>query len=174
VSLIAVSFALAYLFQRLLLPLQMTLDRFAWLAYLSVFVTTLLSNLTIVAPVPVATGIMIAAATKWNPALVAFAASLGGVLGELSGYLVGYFGKKTVINENTTFYDKIAGWMDRYGFWTISFLAMQPVFPFDIAGLIAGSSRMPLRKFLPALWIGKFVKYIILCYLGAGLVRFFP
>ena len=172
--LIAVSFGTAYLFQKVLSPLQTTLDRFAWLAYLIVFATTLLGNLTIVAPVPIAGAIMIAAATRWNPILVALSASIGGTIGELSGYYAGYLGKKMVMSEYTKGYNRVASWIDRFGPWAIFLLAFQPILPFDIAGLVAGSLRMPLRKFLPALWAGKFPKYIILCYLGTGFIHFLP
>jgi len=117
---------------------------------------------------------MIAIATKWNPVMVALAASIGGTLGELSGYYTGYLGKKIAIDEHAVRYKRVAGWMRRYGLWAILFLAFQPVIPFDLGGLIAGGARMPLWKFLPALWAGKFLKYIILCYSGLGLIRLLP
>ena len=174
VGLIAISFGMAYLFQKLMSPLETTLDKFAWLAYLIVFATTLLSSLTIVAPVPVAAALMITAATRWDPVLVSLSASIGGTFGELSGYYVGYLGKKIVISGYTKEYDRVASWINRYGFWAISFLAFQPILPFDIAGLIAGSLKMPLWKFLPALWVGKFPKFIILCYFGTEFIHFLP
>jgi uncharacterized membrane protein YdjX (TVP38/TMEM64 family) len=174
VCLIAISFGIAYLFQKLLLPLKTTLDEFAWLAYLIVFAATLLSSLTIVAPVPIAATLMIAAAAEWNPVLVSLSASIGGAFGELSGYYAGYLGKKILIGEYTKEYDRVASWINRYGFWAISFLAFQPVLPFDVAGLIAGSLKMPLWKFLPALWVGKFPKFIILCYFGTKFIHFLP
>jgi membrane protein YqaA with SNARE-associated domain len=117
---------------------------------------------------------MIAIATKWNPVMVALAASVGGMLGELSGYYAGYLGKKIAIDEHAIGYKRVAGWMHRYGLWAILFLAFQPVIPFDLGGLIAGGARMPLWKFLPALWAGKFLKYITVCYSGLGLIRFLP
>ena len=173
-SLIALSFGLAYLLQNLGACFHLPLDELAWLAYLSVFGTTLVCNLTVIAPVPIATAIMIAAATKWNPVMVSLAASIGGSLGELSGYYAGYLGKRIAIAEHMGGYNRVADWMNRYGLWAIFLLAFQPVIPFDIGGLVAGAARMPLRKFLPALWAGKFPKYIILCYSGIGLIHFLP
>jgi len=174
IGLIALSFGVAYLLQDLGVRLHIPLGELAWLAYLSVFGTTLVCNFTIIAPVPVATAIMIAAATRWNPVMVALAASIGGTLGELSGYYAGYLGKRIAITEHMGGYNKVADWMNRYGLWAVFFLAFQPVLPFDIGGLVAGASRMPLQKFLPALWAGKFLKYIILCYSGIGLIQFLP
>jgi membrane protein YqaA with SNARE-associated domain len=174
VSFIAISFGLSYAVQGLFSHLQLAPDRFFFLAYLIVFGTTLLANVTIIAPVPVALAIMIAAATKWNPLLIAFSASLGGALGELSGYYVGYLGKKIALVQNMEGYERIAGWMNHYGVWAIFLLALQPILPFDVAGIIAGVARMPLQKFMPALWGGKFIKYAVICYSGAGLIRLLP
>lgn len=172
--LIALSFGLAYLFQKLLSPVVPMLSSFAWLAYLGVFSIMLLSNMTLIAPVPVTTAMMISVATRFDPTLVAFFASLGGTLGELSGYFAGYLGKKIALNEATEGYHTIQGWMNRYGLWTIAFLAFQPILPFDVAGFIAGASKMPIWKFLPALWLGKFPKYLLLSYFGAGLTNLLP
>lgn len=174
ITLIAFSFGLAYLLQKLWGRTQLPLDEFAWLACLIVFGVTLLCNLTIIAPVPVAAVITIAAATRWNPILVSLSASIGGTLGELSGYYAGYLGKRIVIAESMVGYEKIASWMRRYGAWAIFFLAFQPILPFDICGLIAGASRMPMYRFLLPLWAGKFPKYIILCYSGIELAHFLP
>jgi membrane protein YqaA with SNARE-associated domain len=123
--------------------------------------------------VPLASAIMVSIATQWNPFLVALFASFGGTLGELSGYFAGYIVEKSAINESTPGYNRIRGWMNRNGPWAIAFLAFQPVLPFDIGGIIAGAARMSLWKFLPALWLGKFPKYLILTYFGVGLIHFF-
>jgi membrane protein YqaA with SNARE-associated domain len=78
-------------------------------------------------------------------------ASIGGTLGELSGYYAGYLGRRIAMSEYMVGYDKIASWMRRYNVWAIFFLAFQPLLPFDIGGLIAGASRMPMYRFLPPL-----------------------
>jgi len=172
VVLIGLSYGLMWLLQEAVSLLHLPLDKFAWLAYLNVFLSTLICNLTIFIPVPIATSILLATSTQWNPIMVALVASIGGTLGELSGYYAGYLGKRIAINERLVGRNKTTEWMNRYGTWAISFLGFQPVIPFDIAGLIAGAAKMPLYKFLPALWLGKFLKYIILCYSGAGIIHF--
>lgn len=171
-GLIGLSSVLAYALQELLFPYQTSLNKFAWLAYLGVFAVMLLVNLTIITPVPVAIAIMIAAASRWDPILISLFASLGGSCGELSGYYIGYIGKKKLISEYTAGYERIAGWTARYGLWVVFLLALQPILPFDIAGLIAGATRVSLWKFFTALWTGKLIKYIIICYLGIGLIQF--
>jgi membrane protein YqaA with SNARE-associated domain len=171
---IVLSFALAYLLEHLVAGFHLHPLHFAWLAYLVVFVTSLLANLTIIAPVPFALSIMVVAATRWNPLLVALVASVGGSLGELSGYYAGYLGKKIAVPETVPGYRRFERWIQRYGVWAIALLAFQPIIPFDIGGMIAGVAKMPLYKFLPALWAGKFPKYVLLTYAGIGLIRFMP
>ncbi|MFW6126385.1 MAG: YqaA family protein [Chloroflexota bacterium] len=174
VLLVALSFGFAYLLAYLAARFDLPLHEYAWLAYLLVFGSSVLSNLTIIAPVPFGASVIVAAATVWNPVLTALFASFGAVLGEMSGYYAGYLGKKFAILEETRWYRRVESWIHRYGVWAIAFLSFQPVIPFDIGGLIAGAARMPLYKFLPALWAGRFPKYVILVYAALGLVHFIP
>ncbi len=171
-GMLIVSFGLAYLLQRTL-P-KSSLPQVASLAYATVFGVSILTNLSVVVPVPFAVTIMVAAATEWNPVLVALAAALGGSIGELSGYYAGYLGKKIAITGEVPGYQRIERWIQRWGVWAIFFLALQPIIPFAIGGFIAGAARMPIRKFLPALFLGKFPKYLILTYAGLGIINFLP
>lgn len=172
--LIAVSFGLAALFDYLLRPLKDSLQDFAWLAYLIVFATNLLSNLTVIAPVSVGAAIMMAAAKMYHPALIALFAAAGGTLGELGGYYAGTLGKKVLVNEYPEAYERVAGWVKRYGVLAISFLAFQPILPFDIAGLVAGASRMRASRFLLACFLGKFPKYLVIVYFFTQVTDFIP
>ena len=169
-----VSLGLAYVIQHFISISSLDLYDLAWLAYLLVFLLSIVANLSIIVPVPFAISIIIAAATKWDPMMVAFVGSLGGAVGELSGYYAGYLGKKMALPESTGVVRRTEHWIHRYGVWAIFFLALQPVIPFDIGGLVAGAARMPLRKFWPALWLGKFPKYVVLTYAGIGLINFLP
>jgi membrane protein YqaA with SNARE-associated domain len=174
VAFIIVSFFLAYWFNRLADILNLPLDRYAFLAYLIVFVVSIVANLTVIAPVPIAVSVMITVAQNWNPLLAALAAALGGTIGEMSGYFAGYAGRKIAISNDFVNFERIESWINKWGAWAIVFLAFQPIIPFDIGGLIAGAARMPIGKFLPALFAGKFPKYILLAYAGVGLIHFLP
>lgn len=171
---VGISFVLSYLLNNFVSNSRQPMFRFAWFTYTIVFFSALIANATIVAPVPFAISLMVAAATHWNPVLVALCGALGGTLGELSGYYAGYLGKKIAISENVPGYQRVEGWLKKYGFWAITFLAIQPVIPFDLGGLIAGLAKMPLHKFLPALFIGKFPKYLLLTYAGIGVIQWIP
>ena len=174
IALMAFSFFLAYWFNKGLSALHLPLDRYAWLSYLLVFVTALVANLTVLAPVPIAVSIMITVAQNWNPALAALAAALGGTIGELSGYFAGMAGRKIAVSSEFATFSRVEGWINRWGAWAIAFLAFQPVIPFDIGGLVAGAAKMPIHTFFPALLIGKIPKYLILAYVGVGLIHFLP
>ena len=174
VIIIGLSVGLIYLLRDVMSYFDVSVEGFATTAYLVVFVTTLVSNASIFVPVPIFVAIMIAAASKWDPIIIALIASIAGTLGEITGYYAGYLGKKIIVSETTPGYEKLVGWMKRYGPLAIFLLSLQPILPFDIAGLIAGASRIPLWKFLLPCWAGKFPKYIVICYFGFGLLHLLP
>ena len=173
-GLIGLSFALASLLNLLKDSLNINFFQYSWLAYLSVFITSLLANVTIIAPVPFAIVIMVNAAEYFNPFFIALLAAAGGTLGEMSGYFAGRLGSKIAIPENIISNERITHWVGKYGFWAISLLAFQPIIPFDVGGVVAGASRMPIIKFLPALFLGKVFKYLIFIYVSLGLLNFLP
>lgn len=139
--------------------------------YPGVFLFNLLSSATLILPVPgvAVTSIM---GAVFDPFWVALAAGSGAALGELSGYLTGFSGQSVI--ERTAAYVRIEGWMRKYGDWAIFGLALVPNPLFDMAGIIAGASRMPVLQFLFWCWLGKVVKMLIFAYFGASLIRMFP
>jgi membrane protein YqaA with SNARE-associated domain len=155
-----------YLLGSLMAHFNISVEKFATTAYLIVFLVTLASNAGIFVPVYIHVSIMITAAQYWDPVLVALAASVAGALGETSGYYAGYLGKRIAQLENMPGYQRLVGWMNRHGPWGILLISAQPILPFDVAGLLAGASKMPLWKFLLPCWAGRFPKYLVACYVG--------
>jgi membrane protein YqaA with SNARE-associated domain len=174
VILIGLSVGLAYLFRYLMTYFDISIKGFASTAYLVVFGTTLVSNAAIMVPVAIHISIMMAAASEWNPVLIALVASVAGALGEITGYYAGYLGKRIMLAESTPGYSRLVVWMERYGPLAIFLISLQPILPVDIAGLVAGASKIPLWKFLLPCWAGKFPKYILICYFGFGLLHLLP
>ena len=174
VVLACLSLGFAYLIQILIAHFNISLEGLASTAYLVVFAITLVSNVSILTPVFIYISLMIAAAKFLDPVLVALVASVAGALGETSGYYAGYLGKRIIRLENTPGYEKLVGWMNKHGPWGILLLSLQPILPFDIAGLLAGASKMPLWKFLLPCWGGKFPKYLVACYLGPAVLNILP
>jgi membrane protein YqaA with SNARE-associated domain len=173
-ALVGISFGFTYLVQYLIAYFNISIDKLAYAAYLLVFGVTLLSNLAIIVPVYIHVSIMITAATYWNPALIALSASVAGALGEMSGYYAGYLGKRIGHLEDVPGYERLVGWMERYGPWGIFLASIQPILPFDVAGLLAGASKLPVWKFLLPCWGGKFIKYLLACYLGPAIWDILP
>ena len=172
--LICISFGFAYLLQYLMAYFDIPIERFASTAYLLVFGVTLVSNAAILVPVVLHVSIMITAAIYWNPAIIALLASVAGALGEMTGYYAGYWGKRIGQLENVPGYQRLVGWMNKHGPWGIFLISAQPILPFDVAGLLAGASKLPLWKFLLPCWAGRFPKYLVACYLGPAVLNILP
>jgi len=138
--------------------------------YPGIFLISLLSNATILVPLP---GVMItsAMAMVFSPFWVAIASGAGAALGELSGYLVGFGGQPML--EKSERVKKLTAWMQRNQSWTIFLLALVPNPLFDMAGFMAGASRMPVWKFLFFCLMGKIAKMLVFAYLGAGIFSVF-
>jgi membrane protein YqaA with SNARE-associated domain len=138
--------------------------------YPGIFLISIIANATILLPVP---GVVFTSAmgAVFNPFWVAMAAGSGAALGELSGYLAGFSGQAVV--ENARYYERLKGWMAKYGGWAILVLAFIPNPAFDLAGITAGTLRMPLAKFLLFTWIGKLLKMLVFAYTGASIFGLF-
>jgi membrane protein YqaA with SNARE-associated domain len=167
-GMLALTAAIIYFFSFIEGYLKTSLEGFAWAGYLIVFVVSLLSSATIFIPAP-GLAIVMAAATQWNPAIVAIVASVGDTLGEFIGYTAGYFGTKIIVTRNIAAYDRAVAWMQRYGTWAIFLFALIPLMLFDLVGLAAGALRVKPWKFLLACWGGRLPRAFFLAYVGSGI-----
>ena len=138
--------------------------KFAEYGYPGIFLISILANATILIPAP-GFAIVFAMGSVFNPFIVGLAAGAGAAIGELSGYMAGFSGQ--AVAEKTKIYGRIHEWMKRYGMLTIFILAAIPNPFFDLAGMAAGTLKMPLYKFLLACLLGKFIKMWIFAYAGA-------
>jgi membrane protein DedA with SNARE-associated domain len=139
-------------------------EEFSAYGYPGIFLIALLANATVFLPAP-GVAVVFAMGSIFNPLGVALAAGTGGALGELSGYLAGFSGQAVV--ENTKAFERISPWVQKYGAWAIFFLSAIPNPLFDIAGIAAGISKMPLWKFLLFCWAGQIIKMALFAYAGA-------
>lgn len=137
---------------------------FAALGYPGIFLIALLANATIFLPAP-GVAVVFAMGSIFHPVGVALAASLGGALGELSGYLAGFSGQAVV--ERADAYQRIQPWIQKYGSWAILVLAAVPNPFFDLAGVAAGMAKMSLQRFLLSCWVGQLIKMALFAYAGS-------
>jgi membrane protein YqaA with SNARE-associated domain len=140
-------------------------DEFAAYGYPGIFLIALLANATIFLPAP-GVAVVFAMGSVFNPIGVALAAGAGGTVGELSGYLAGFGGQAVV--ENTAAYARIQPWVQKWGGWAVLVLAAIPNPFFDLAGIAAGTLKMPIWKFLIFCWIGQTLKMAMIAYAGAA------
>ena len=139
------------------------IQELAGYGYAAVFLVGLVSNATIILPIP---GLAVSSLMGgvFNPWLGGLVGGIGQALGELSGYMVGYSGQ-TLVNRGPT-YDRIAVWMRQHGLLTIFLLALVPNPLFDVGGIAAGALRFPVWKFLASCAAGKVVKNIGFALVG--------
>jgi membrane protein YqaA with SNARE-associated domain len=131
--------------------------------YFGVFLVSVISSSTIVVPVP---GWIIVATLGaiLNPVLVGIVSGVGGTIGEMTGYALGYGGRIAV--DQIRIYPRMVQWMTKWGSLTIFFLALIPNPLFDVAGAIAGLLHFPLWKFLLLGAAGRIPKHIFFAYIG--------
>ncbi|MEE8391278.1 MAG: VTT domain-containing protein, partial [Anaerolineae bacterium] len=134
------------------------LQEFEKYGYAAIFLVGLVSNATLILPVP---GLAISSVMGgvFNPWIVGIVGGVGQALGELTGYMAGYSGR-TWVDENPV-YDRLTRWIQRYGALTIFVLAVVPNPIFDVGGIIAGALRLPLWRFLASCTAGKVIKNIL-------------
>lgn len=136
--------------------------------YPGIFLLSILANATIILPAP---GILFvfAMGAVFDPVLVALLAGAGAAIGELSGYLLGFSGQAVVENSNR--YQRILAWMTAHPTLSnlaILLLAFIPNPLFDLAGMAAGTLRIPVVKFWLFTFLGKTLKMLVFAFAGAS------
>lgn len=143
--------------------------------YLGAFLISLVTSATVLLPVPGIVALFALGATL-NPMLVGLVGATGSIIGELTGFMVGYGGRE-VMPRKSRLYLRLEQWMRRWGTWAVIGITAVPLPIFDVAGLAAGALHYPLWKFMLIGWAGKSIKFIILVIAGAegweAILRFF-
>lgn len=165
--LLAICVLLAVIFSVAMVYLLSLLGGFEKYGYLGVFIANLLSSFTVIFPAPPGMAVTIAVAATANPLWAAVAASIGGALGEITAYYVGFGGRKLTALDQDPRYKIAEKWMKRYGGFAIFIFAFIPIFIFDLVGIVAGVLRFPIGKFLLFCWAGRLPRAFIEAYLGA-------
>jgi uncharacterized membrane protein YdjX (TVP38/TMEM64 family) len=140
-------------------------EELAVYGYPGIFVLSFLAYATVLLPAP-GVAVVFTMGSIFNPVGVALAAGTGAALGELSGYLAGFSGQAVV--ERADMYERLTGWMKKNGSLTIFLLAAIPNPFFDLAGVAAGSLKMPVVRFFIFCWMGEVVKMAIFAFAGAS------
>ncbi len=130
--------------------------------YVGIFVISLLSAATVFIPTP-GWAIVIAMSSVLNAPLVGLVAGIGSGLGEITGYVAGSGAKELMENGNIKKYKE---WIKKNDLVAVFVLAFIPNPLFDVAGLAAGTSGIPVSRFLAATIAGRICRYVLLAMLG--------
>ena len=142
-------------------------DQFAVYGYPGIFFLAFLAYSTVLLPAP-GLAMIFTLGAVFHPLGVALAAGSGAALGELTGYMAGFSGQAFV--ERTDIYTRLTGWMKINGPLTILLLAALPNPFFDIVGVTAGISKIPLLKFIFWCWVGETLKMLLFALAGSGIL----
>lgn len=95
-------------------------------------------------------------------------ASLGSALGSIPLYIVGYLGGEKVLRKRISEerFQKIHASFERHEFWALMFPGMlPPPMPFKAFVLSAAVFEMRFSHFLAAIFLGRFVRFLLLSVL---------
>jgi len=131
-----------------------------------VFIISFIGTASIIIPVPYTLFIFALSTTQnWDPWLLIIAGGFGSAAGELTGYALGYFGRRIISEERQRKMTYLLKLFDRYGPLAIFIFALTPL-PDDVLFIPLGILRYKFYKaFIPAL-IGKLAMLVIIVYLG--------
>jgi len=140
--------------------------------YFGIFLISLIGALSIFFPIPY-TIVIFTLGGFLEPLFIAVAAGIGAAVGEFSGYLLGFYGRKLISPNRRRKMEFMLKVFDRFGPVAIFVFALTPL-PDDLLFIPLGMMRYSLiRAFIPAL-IGKTCMNFIVAYSGRyaiGIIR---
>jgi len=136
-------------------------------SYLGVFLISLVGAMSIIIPIPY-TFVILTLGMKgvMDPLLLTFAGGLGSSIGELSGYLLGYYGRAMISEKRQRKINFIVRILEnRYGPLVIFLFALTPL-PDDLLFIPLGVLRYKFVKAFIPCFFGKLLMCAILAYGG--------
>lgn len=128
--------------------------------YLGIFFLSFIGALSVIFPIPY-TIVIYLMGSIIDPLLIAISGGLGSAFGELSGYVLGYFGRMLISEERRKKMDYMLKIFDRYGVAAIFLFALTPL-PDDLLIIPLGIMRYnPIRFLIPCI-LGKTLMCLIL------------
>ena len=134
--------------------------------YLGIFLISFLGATSVFIPIPTSVVIFtLGASQTFDPLWIAVAAGTGAAIGEFSGYLIGFGGRRVIGEKYKKKMDFLTKVFKKFGPIVIFVFALTPL-PDDLLFIPLGIMRYSLLKaFIPAL-LGKFVSNLIIAYSG--------
>jgi len=134
--------------------------------YFGIFLISLLGASSVFVPIPSTIVIFtLGGLSTFDPLWIAVAAGTGAAIGEFSGYLIGFGGRRIISEKQKTKMDFLTKLFRKFGPIVIFIFALTPL-PDDLLFIPLGVMRYSLiRAFIPAL-LGKFFSNLIIAYSG--------
>lgn len=134
--------------------------------YFGIFLISMLGAMSVFVPIPYTVVIFtLGSLQTFDPLWIAVAAGAGAAIGEFSGYLIGFGGRRIIGEKYKKKMDFLMKIFKKFGPITIFVFALTPL-PDDLLFIPLGVMRYSvLRAFVPAL-LGKFVSNLIIAYSG--------
>jgi membrane protein DedA with SNARE-associated domain len=158
-------------------------DRLGGFGLIGVFLANIAGTATLFIPVPgltaAAQALIVDQGEEFNPLLVGVIGGAGMSVGEITAYYAGMMASQVMRGRELSgprWFRRAAEWTaDRinwllrrgWGVVTLFVLAAVPNPLFEVAGITAGSVRMPFRMFFASVTAGKILRGIVLAYLGS-------
>ncbi|MDA1035583.1 MAG: VTT domain-containing protein [Chloroflexi bacterium] len=130
--------------------------------YLGAFLVNGLSNATIVLPAP-GTIIIALMAEEFDPLLIGIAAGVGGALGGMTSYVAGAINTTSQPGRWSRYMRSV---MQRAGIPVLFFFSAIPLLPGDVASIVAGNVRYPIKMYLFVTSLGNIIKMSLIAYVG--------
>lgn len=139
--------------------------------YFGIFLISLIGALSIFFPIPYTVviftlgGLKVGEAWVFEPVWIAIAAGTGAAVGEFSGYLLGFGGRKALGEKYKKKMEFLMKVFDRFGSIVIFLFALTPL-PDDLLFIPLGVIRYSIIKALIPALIGKICMNFIIAYSG--------
>lgn len=147
-------------------------------AYVGTFVLALVTNAGVLIPVPYNAIVLQLVAVVQYPLLVAVLAAAGSALGESTGWWVGSKGRAVLPTGGRV--GRVVATLQRFtrrrrtAFVGLAVFAAVPNYAFDVAGLVAGASKVAYPLFLVAVLTGRLVRFGLMAVFGSALLELWP
>ena len=158
---------------------------FGRFGYFGVFLANLVSTATLFVPVTALTAaaqaLIVSSSASLNPFWVGVAGGLGMAFGEVTAYVGGMAAALIAREEDLKAPGRLqplvdavtrrVSWlMSHFGMLTLYTLSAVPNVFFEVAGLTAGATHYPFRRFMVAVIAGKVTRGLLLAYVGEKLI----
>jgi membrane protein YqaA with SNARE-associated domain len=133
--------------------------------FFGVFFISLVGTMAIIVPIPYTLAIFLLGKAGWDPLFLMIAGGSGSAIGELVGYLLGYYGRRLISQERQRKMDYLLRLFGDYTPVAIFLFALTPL-PDDLLFIPLGLLKYSIFKaFIPTL-LGKFLMIYLVAYFG--------